>query len=62
MRSFMTPSIHAVAEVSSIEYEIGVKATGAVVADVVAAAATVFRFLSVGGNKGNPEKPQAAGG
>lgn len=61
MRSLMIPSIHAVAEVSSIEFEIGVKATGAVVA-VVVEAATVFRFLSVGGNKGKPEKPQTAGG
>ena len=60
MRSLMMPSIHAVAEVSSIEFEIGVKEPGAVAA-VVVPAMTVFRFLSVGGNKGKPEKPQTAG-
>jgi hypothetical protein len=66
----MRPSIQAVADVaSSMEAEARVLVVGAVIEVVLrpgggSAAAfdrILFLFISAGGNKGRPEKPQTAG-
>jgi len=60
IKSLIIPSIQAVAVLSSME--IGAReATDEDVA-IAVAAAKGFRFLSGGGNNGNPENPQTAGG
>ncbi|KAK4834318.1 hypothetical protein QYF36_020737 [Acer negundo] len=59
MRSLMMPSIHAVAELSSMAVTLLILVVVVVVA--VLAGIRLIRFLS-GGNKGRPENPQTAGG
>ena len=59
MRSFMMPSIHAVASVSSME-PLPLLVLPATQEDI--GETLVFRLVLSGGNKGRPEKTQKEGG